>query len=137
MYLAGPLNGAPLSVAAITPAVAGPYDYGNVVVRVALHVDPLTAQVTAVSDTLPQIIGGVPIRMRSIEVGINRQNFTINPTNCDPHSVASQGIGDQGTITDFTSYFQVVNCDAPAARTPHSGSTCGPGGRMPTSNPSR
>jgi hypothetical protein len=112
MYLAGPLNGAPLSVAAITPAVAGPYDYGNVVVRVALHVDPLTAQVTAVSDTLPQIIGGVPIRMRSIEVGINRQNFTINPTNCDPHSVASQGIGDQGTITDFTSYFQVVNCDA-------------------------
>jgi len=112
MYLAGPLNGAPLSVAAITPAVAGPYDYGNVVVRVALHVDPLTAQVTAVSDTLPQIIGGVPIRMRSIEVGINRQNFTINPTNCDPHSVASQGIGDQGTVSDFTSYFQVVNCDA-------------------------
>ena len=53
MYLAGPLNGAPLSLVAITPALAGPYDYGNVVVRVALHVDPLTAQVTAVSDTAP------------------------------------------------------------------------------------
>ena len=112
MYLAGPLNGAPLSVAAITPALAGPYDYGNVVVRVALHVDPLTAQVTAVSDTLPQIIGGVAIRMRSIEVSIDRPNFTINPTNCDPHTVASQGIGDQSTVTDFTSYFQVVNCGA-------------------------
>jgi hypothetical protein len=112
MYLAGPLNGAPLSLAAITPALAGPYDYGNVVVRVGLHVDPLTAQVTAVSDTLPQIIGGVAIRMRSIEVSIDRPNFTINPTNCDPHTVASQGIGDQGTVSDFTSYFQVVNCAA-------------------------
>ena len=67
---------------------------------------------TAVSDTLPQIIGGVAIRMRSIEVSIDRPNFTINPTNCDPLAVASQGIGDQGTVTDFTSYFQAVNCAA-------------------------
>ena len=43
----GPLQGrAALSSVAITPALAGPYDYGVVVVRVALHVDPLTAQVT-------------------------------------------------------------------------------------------
>ena len=32
MYLSGPLKGAPLSLAAITPALAGPYDYGVVVV---------------------------------------------------------------------------------------------------------
>jgi hypothetical protein len=110
MYLAGPLKGAPLSVAAVTPALAGPYDYGVVVVRVALHVDPLTAQVFAASDTVPKIIGGIPIRMRSIQVNIDRSNFTINPTNCSPFTVDSQGIGDQGTITDFSSYFQVVNC---------------------------
>jgi hypothetical protein len=110
LYLTGPLHGAPLSLAAITPALAGPYDYGNVVVRVALHVDPLTAQVTAVSDTMPQIIGGVPIRMRSIQVNIDRERFTINPTNCAPMTVDSQGIGDQGSITDFSSYFHAVNC---------------------------
>ena len=40
MYLAGPFKGAPLSVVAVTPALAGPYDYGVVVVRVALHIDP-------------------------------------------------------------------------------------------------
>ena len=47
MYLSGPFDPdgagpeplAPLSLAAITPALAGPYDYGVVVVRVALHVD--------------------------------------------------------------------------------------------------
>jgi hypothetical protein len=110
MYLAGPFRGAPLSLVAITPALAGPYDYGVVVVRVALHVDPLTAQVSAVSDKVPSIIGGIPIRMRSIQVNIDRPNFTINPTNCTPSSIDSQGIGDEGTVTDFSSYFHAVNC---------------------------
>jgi hypothetical protein len=110
MYLGGPFKGAPLSLAAVTPALAGPYDYGVVVVRVALHVDSLTAQVRAVSDTVPSIIGGIPIRMRSIQVNIDRSKFTINPTNCRAMSVDSQGIGDQKTITDFSSFFHVVNC---------------------------
>jgi hypothetical protein len=112
MYLAGPLRGAPLSLAAVTPALAGPYDYGTQVVRVALHVDPLTAQVRALSDTVPSIIGGIPIRMRSIQVNIDRPNFTINPTNCSAMTVDSQGIGDQGSIVDFSSYFHAVNCRA-------------------------
>jgi hypothetical protein len=110
MYLSGPLKGAPLSLAAITPALAGPYDYGTQVVRVALRVDPITAQVSALSDRVPQIIGGIPIRMRSIQVNIDRARFTINPTNCSPFTVDSQGIGDQGTVTDFSSYYQAVNC---------------------------
>jgi hypothetical protein len=110
MYLSGPLKGAPLSLVAITPALAGPYDYGTVVIRVALHVDPVTAQVSAASETMPQIIGGIPIRMRSIQVNIDKPNFTINPTNCSAFAVDSQGIGDQGTVTDFSSYFNAVNC---------------------------
>jgi hypothetical protein len=110
MYLAGPLKGAPLSLVAVTPALAGPYDYGTVVVRVAIFVDPIDAHVTAFSDRVPSIIGGIPIRMRSIQVNIDRSNFMINPTNCSPFTVGSQGIGDQGTVTDFTSYFQAVNC---------------------------
>jgi hypothetical protein len=110
MYLAGPFKGAPLSVVAITPALAGPYDYGVVVVRVAIHIDPLDAHVIAVSDTVPSIIGGIPIRMRSIQVNIDKSSFMINPTSCAPSSIASQGIGDQGTVADFSSYFQAVNC---------------------------
>jgi hypothetical protein len=111
MYLAGPSKGAPLSLVAITPAIAGPYDYGNVVVRVLLRVDPRTAQVSAISDRMPQIIGGVPIRMRSISVNIDRQRFTINPTNCSQFTVDSQGIGDQGSVTSFSSPFHAVNCN--------------------------
>jgi hypothetical protein len=110
MYLSGPLRGAPLSLVAVTPALAGPYDYGVVVVRVALDVDHNDAHVIAVSEPVPSIIGGIPIRLRSIQVNIDRPNFMINPTNCAPMSVDSQGIGDQGTVADFSSYFQAVDC---------------------------
>jgi hypothetical protein len=112
MYLTGPFEGAPLSLAVITPALAGPYDYGTIVVRVALHVDAQLAQVSAVSGTVPSIVGGVPIRLRSISVDIEREDFTINPTNCSPFAIESQGIGDQGTVTNFSSYFHAVNCYA-------------------------
>jgi hypothetical protein len=112
MYLAGPFKGAPLSVVAITPALAGPYDYGTVVVRVATHIDPLDAHVIAISDTVPSIIGGVPIRMRSIRVNIDKPDFMISPTNCSPFTVDSQGIGDQGTVADFSSYFHADNCES-------------------------
>jgi hypothetical protein len=110
MYLAGPLKGGQLSLAAITPALAGPYDYGVVVVRVAINIDSLDAHVIAVSETIPSIIGGIPLRMRSIQVNIDRPNFMINPTNCRPMTVDSQGIGDQGSVVGFSSYFQAANC---------------------------
>jgi hypothetical protein len=135
MYLAGPFKGAPLSLVAITPAVAGPYDYGNQVVRVALHVDPLTAQVKAVSDTVPSIIGGVPIRMRTIQVNIDKPEFTINPTNCDSMSIDSQGIGDEGTVASFSSYFHAVNCSALAFRPSMSIRQIGRNGTTRSKNP--
>ena len=39
VFLAGAYKGAPLSLAAVVPAVAGPFDLGDVVVRIALHLD--------------------------------------------------------------------------------------------------
>ena len=109
-YLAGPYKGAPLSVAVITPAVSGPYDLGNVVVRAALRVNPETAQITAVSDPLPTIIDGIPLRIRNVRVSLDRPNFTLNPTNCNPFSITSEIVGDQGTVATPSKPFQVVNC---------------------------
>jgi hypothetical protein len=109
-YLAGPYKGAPLSLAVITPAVSGPYDLGNVVVRAALKVDPTTAQITAVSDPLPQILQGIPLRLRSILINLNRPNFTLNPTNCDRSSVKAMIGGDQGAQANLAPPFQVASC---------------------------
>ena len=98
VYLAGPYKGAPLSLAVITPAVSGPYDLGNVVVRAAIGIDPVSAQITAASDPLPRIIEGIPLRLRTVRIDLDRQGFTLNPTNCDPFAVTSRAHGRRGRL---------------------------------------
>ena len=66
----------------ITPAVTGPFDLGTVVVRVALFVDPDTAQIRPYSDPIPDVFGGAKLSIRSIDVNANKKDFTINPTSC-------------------------------------------------------
>jgi hypothetical protein len=110
VYLAGPYRGAPLSLAVVTPAVSGPYDLGNVVVRAALHIDPTDAHITAVSDPLPHILEGIPLRLRSVRINLDRPNFAINPTNCDPFTVNASLTGDQGAVASLSEHFQVANC---------------------------
>ncbi len=87
-FLAGPYKGAPLSMAVITPAVAGPYDLGTVVVRATLNVNPETAQVNAVSDVIPNVFGGVKLDIRSIDVNVDRSKFMLNPTNCSAQATS-------------------------------------------------
>ncbi len=111
-YLAGPYKGAPLSFVFITPAVSGGYDLGDVVIRVAVHVNPETAQVTTVSDPLPQIYQGIPLRLRQVFVDLNRPGFALNPTDCEPLSVTAQVSGDEGAAFTATQPFQVANCAA-------------------------
>ncbi|HYJ23083.1 MAG TPA: hypothetical protein VEW07_13795, partial [Solirubrobacterales bacterium] len=87
VYLAGPYKGAPLSLAVVIPAVAGPFDLGTVVVRVGVHVDPRTARITVRSDPLPTILQGIPLNLRDIRVVLDRPGFTRNPTSCRPMSI--------------------------------------------------
>jgi hypothetical protein len=112
VYLAGPYKGAPLSLLVVIPAVSGPYDLGNVVTRIAVYIDPATAQITTVSDPLPRILDGVPLRTRYIQVGLDRPGFTLNPTRCDPFSIGTEVFGDEGTVASLGTHFQVANCSA-------------------------
>lgn len=106
-FLAGPYKGAPLSVVVITPGVAGPYDVGTVVVRAAVKVNPMTAQVEPASDQIPDVFGGVKLDIRSIDVDVNRSQFMLNPTNCAAHSTAgviNGGGGDPSNSAAFSSH---------------------------------
>jgi hypothetical protein len=121
VYMAGPYNGAPFSIAAITSAKVGPFDLGTVVVREALDIDPQTAVVTVdakASDPIPHIIKGIVVHVRDIRVYIDRPHFTINPTNCNSltFSATVTGAGadpsnpaDQMPVTVNNS-FQAANC---------------------------
>ena len=106
-YLAGPYKGAPLSMVSITPAVAGPYDLGTVVVRVALNVNPETAAITAVSDPIPNLFDGVKLDIRAIDVDLNRAQFMLNPTNCSAGGstgAVAGGGADPANPAAFSSY---------------------------------
>jgi hypothetical protein len=117
-FLAGPYKGAPLSLAIITPAVAGPYDLGTVVVRAALNVNPETAQVNAVSDPIPNVFGGVKLDLRSIDVNVDRSKFMLNPTNCAAQAISGAingGGADPANPAVFSSYpvnvpYQATEC---------------------------
>lgn len=109
-YLAGPYEGAPFSVAIVTPAVAGPFDLGTVVVRAGLYIDPTTAQVTIKSDPLPTILAGIPLDIRSVAVTISRPGFMLNPTDCSPASLSGTALSTLGQAASLSSRFQVGAC---------------------------
>ena len=112
IYLGGPFGGAPLSAVGIVPAVAGPFDVGTIVVRQALDIHPRTGEVTANgarSDPLPHILAGIPLLVRDIQVNIDRLNFTLNPTDCDPFATKAEIFGGGSNL------FSSID-DSPVAR---------------------
>jgi hypothetical protein len=120
VFLSGPYHGAPLSLAVVTPATAGPFDLGTVVVRVALFVDPETAQIHAVSDPIPHVFGGSLLDVRSVDLTMDKPNFTLNPTSCEPLATAGAlagGGADPNNPTVFSASpvsvpFQTTDCGA-------------------------
>jgi hypothetical protein len=110
VYLAGPYLSAPYSFVVKVPAQAGPFDLGDVVTRVAAHIDPQTARVTAVSDPLPQMLEGVPLSYRHIHLEVDRPEFTVNPTSCEPMAVEGVFTSDTGQQASADSRFQVGGC---------------------------
>jgi uncharacterized repeat protein (TIGR01451 family) len=110
VFLTGPYKGAPFGLSIVVPAVAGPFNLGNITVRAAIHVDPHTARITVTSDPLPVIWKGIPLQVRKVNVTIDRPGFTFNPTNCEPLSVDGSLTSTQGATASVSSHFQAVNC---------------------------
>lgn len=103
LYLAGPYHGSAFSVVAIDSALIGPFDLGVIVVRSAIRVDPVTAQVSidsAGSDPIPHIRDGVPLHLRDVRVYIDRPETTINPTNCEAQNFTSTLTGSSPPFAD-------------------------------------
>jgi hypothetical protein len=117
-YLAGRYKGAPLSIVVVTPALAGPFDLGTVVVRVPLFLDPETAQIHPRTKDIPDVFGGAKLDIRSVFLNINRDEFTLNGTNCRKGATAGAINGgggdplDPGTYSAFkvADEFQATGC---------------------------
>jgi hypothetical protein len=110
-YLTGPYKGAPFGLVVMVPAVAGPLDLGVVPVRQSISIDPDDAHVSVVSDPLPTIQGGIPLRLRRLVVTIDRPGFLVNPTNCDPLTIAGDITSTAGAHALVSAPFNVGGCD--------------------------
>jgi hypothetical protein len=112
VYLTESYKGAPFGLSVVVPAVAGPFNLGVVVVRSAITVDPNTSALTIVTDPLPQIIDGVPLRIQTINVSVNRPDFMFNPTGCHTQQIAVAVAGAQGALAHVSDPFTAANCRA-------------------------
>ena len=118
MYLTSPYHGAPFGLSIVVPTKAGPFNLGNVVVRATVNVDPHTAELTVVSEPLPQILDGIPLRLREVNVAVDREGFILNPTSCTPKQITAtiSGAAPRERLTEpvktstLSSPFDVGGC---------------------------
>ena len=116
VYLAGPYKGAPFGLSIVVPADAGPFHLGNVIVRASIAISPQTAALTVTSDPLPQIVDGVPIRLRKVLVDVNRPGFMLNATDCSAQRVEATISGLEG--------FTATHGSSMAVSSPYNASGC-------------
>jgi hypothetical protein len=116
VYLTGPYQGAPFGLSIVNPAVAGPFNLGNVVVRAKIEVNPTTAALTVTTNSeaegyaIPHILQGIPLQIKHINVTIERNGFTFNPTNCSPTAITGSVASAEGASSAVSVPFQVTNC---------------------------
>ncbi len=103
-YLAGHYQGASLSILVVTPAIAGPFDLGNVVVRVPLFLDPESGRIHPKTNEIPDVYGGTKLDIRSIFLNVNRKSFTLNGTNCRKGATEGAVHGGGGDPTNPATY---------------------------------
>ncbi len=115
VYITGPYDGAPYGLSIVNPAKAGPFNLGEVIVRAKIEVNPENAAITITTDTsgpyqIPQILDGIPLQIKHVNVQINRPDFTFNPTNCAPQEIGGSLTSSQGSVSTLHVPFQVTNC---------------------------
>lgn len=117
-YLSGPFQGAPLSIVVLTPAVAGPFDLGTVVVHAPLAINPETA-VVSTNAQIPDVFGGAKLDIRQVSVNLNRKEFTLNGTNCNKGATTGSILGGGENPADPSAWssagvnvgFQATGCE--------------------------
>jgi hypothetical protein len=135
VYITGPYKGAPFGLSIVNPAVAGPYNLGQVVVRAKIEVNPTTAALTITSDNegpykIPTVIDGIPLQIKHVNVTINRPNFTFNPTNCEKQAISGSLDSTEGGVSAVSLPFQATNCASLGFAPKFSASTSGKASRV-------
>jgi hypothetical protein len=130
VYLTGPYGGSPFGLSIVVHVVAGPFNLGVKVVRARIAVDPETSELTVTTDetgpyAVPQIVFGVPVRLKRITVNVDRPGFMFNPTNCAAQQITANVSGSQDAVASVSSPFAVGGCKSLAFKPKFTVSTSG------------
>jgi hypothetical protein len=109
-YLTAGYKGAPFGLSIVVRAIAGPFDLGDVIVRGALTIDPVTSKVTITTDPFPTILQGIPLQMRDVRLNVNRPGFMLNPTNCTAQTVDTTVVSTAGVKYSTSTPYRVTDC---------------------------
>jgi hypothetical protein len=118
VYLTGAFKGAPYGLSIVVSPSVGPFTLKPVIARATIEVKPDTGQVIATDNEVPMIVpaAGIPTRLRSLTLSINRQGFERNPTNCGVLATATTltgalgANGPLGSTANLSTPFQAQGC---------------------------
>jgi hypothetical protein len=128
VYLTGPYGGDPFGLSVVVPVIAGPFNLGLKVVRARIAVDRENSTLTVTTDetgpyAVPQIVFGVPVRLKRITVNIDRPGFMFNPTNCSAQQITAKISGSGEAVASVASPFAVGGCRSLAFKPKFTAST--------------
>ncbi|HUA74719.1 MAG TPA: hypothetical protein VL988_08170 [Solirubrobacteraceae bacterium] len=110
VYLTGPYDGAPLGLSIVLPASIGPFQLGTLVVRARVLVDPHDLHLTVISDPIPQVFAGIPLRMQGLTIALDEPGFMFNGTSCAAQTVTATVGSAQGASASLTNPFRLTGC---------------------------
>lgn len=110
VYLTGPYRGAPFGLALALRARVGPFDLGTALVRAALSIHPFSGRITISTDPLPRVLAGIPLRLRTLAIDINRPGFIFNPTSCADARVGATITSADGAAVWPSTAFGLAGC---------------------------
>ena len=109
-YLAGSYRRAPFSIVIVFRATIGPFDMGHIAIRATVEVDARTGRLRVTTDSLPEVVEGVPIRFQAIELSLDRGSLLRNPTSCSAHRVEAAIEAQDGAAATASSPYPVRGC---------------------------
>lgn len=111
VYLTGGYRGGESGVSIVLNATAGPFDLGELVLRVALDRSASSGALVMRSDPLPRMIDGVLLQMKALEFEIERQGLILYPATCEELQTVTTVESVEEASEQATTPFDVEGCE--------------------------
>ncbi|MBI5104180.1 MAG: hypothetical protein HZB46_04200 [Solirubrobacterales bacterium] len=110
VYLTDSINGGIAGLAIIVPAKAGGLDFGTVATLASIKLRP-DAGIDVETEPLPQIVDGIVINYRAIDLTMDKPGFMRNATSCAAQALHVDFTGTKGETAAAETAYQPTGCE--------------------------